>query len=150
MLDYTDADLAAEMNALSFEQRQAMEEDIHGVSSVIEETPDFLNEQITQMQKALLNMCPQRRHAWGRAMFLRPSLGEDQRLYVMCLRARRFRPEDAALLLAAYFRAKLDLFGDELLIHRITWNDVSRRPTIFFCRGATSFFLDLSRQHPIF
>jgi hypothetical protein len=43
------------------------------------------------------------------------------------LRARRFRPLEAAMLLTAYFREKRDLFGDELLIHRITWQDVSGR-----------------------
>jgi len=34
---YTDADLAADMNAMSFVERQAMEADIHGVHGVIEE-----------------------------------------------------------------------------------------------------------------
>jgi len=42
----------------------------------------------------------------------------------MFLRARRFEPDDAAILLAAYFQAKRDLFGDDVLIHRITWDDV--------------------------
>lgn len=35
---YTDADLCREMNALSFAERQAMEEDIHGVGAAIVET----------------------------------------------------------------------------------------------------------------
>jgi len=134
--DYTDAELAAEMNALTFEERQAMEADIHGVSDIIKETPEFLKEHISQMQEELSKLNP-RRQAWDRAVFLRPSLAEDQRLYIMCLRARRFRPHDSALLLAAYFRAKLDLFGDELLIHRITWNDVSEDLHTFQYRSPT-------------
>jgi len=123
--DHTDADLAADMNALTFEQRQAIEADIHGVSDVIEETPDFVKDNIIQVREAVMRLSPRQRQAWDRAVFLRPSLSEDERLYLMCLRARHFRPDDAASLLAAYFRSKLDLFGEELLIHRITWNDVS-------------------------
>jgi len=38
---HTDADLAAEMNALSFEQQR---QDIHGVSDDIEEAPEFVNQ----------------------------------------------------------------------------------------------------------
>jgi len=125
--DHTDADLAAKMNALSFEQRQAMEEDIHGVSGIIEETPDFVKEKIIQLREALDKLNPRQRYAWDRAAFLRPSLSEDKRLYLMCLRARRFRPNDAASLLAAHFGAKLDLFGEDLLLHRITWNDVGAK-----------------------
>lgn len=122
--DHTDADLAADMNALSFLERQAMEADIHGVSDIIKETPEFVQDNIVQMQQALATLNGRQRQAWDRAVFLRPALANDQELHLMCLRARRFRPHDAAVLLAAYFRSKLDLFGDDLLIHRITWNDV--------------------------
>jgi len=123
--DYTDAELAADMNALSFDERQSLEADIHGVSDIIDETPTFVEENIALMKKALVELNCRQRQAWDRAVFLRPSLSEDQGLYLMCLRARRFRPSEAASLLAAYFRAKQDLFGDDLLIQRITWNDVS-------------------------
>jgi len=58
--DNTDAELAAEMNALSFEQRQAMEEDIHGVSDVIEETPEFVKGKI-KMREALSNLMTHQR-----------------------------------------------------------------------------------------
>jgi len=136
--DHTDADLAADMNALSFEQRQAMEDDIHGVSDIIEETPEFVKEKIIEMREELNKLSSRKRHAWDRASFLRPSLSEDERLYLMCLRARRFRPDDAASLLAAYYGAKLDLFGENLLPHRITWNDVSRTRRVSSSMG--SFF----------
>jgi len=121
---YTDTDLASELNALSFSERQAMEEDIHGVAEVIQERPELVTAKIEEMLQALAKIDPQRRQAWDRAIFLRPALMEDRRLHLMFLRARRFRANDAAELQCAYFRAKRDLFGDELLIHRITWNDV--------------------------
>jgi hypothetical protein len=121
---YTDADLAADMNALSFEERQAMEEDIHGVRDVVHETEELVASKMKEMIDALAKLSSRERQAWDRAVFLRPALSRERKLHLMCLRARRFRTVEAAKLLAAYFRAKRDLFGDELLVHRITWQDV--------------------------
>jgi hypothetical protein len=121
---YTDADLAADMNALSFEERQAMEEDIHGVRDVVHETEELVASKMKEMIEALAKLSSRERQAWDRAVFLRPALSRERKLHLMCLRARRFRTVEAAKLLAAYFRAKRDLFGDELLVHRITWQDV--------------------------
>jgi len=121
---YTDADLAKDLNAMTFAERQAMEEDIHGAGNVIEETPEFVTEKIEKMREALDHMNMKRRQAWERAVFLRPALNGDRNLHLTFLRARRYRPDDAATLMAAYYQTKRDLFGDDLLIHRITWNDV--------------------------
>jgi hypothetical protein len=123
--DYGDAELAADMNALTFAERKEIEEDIHGVSDGIEESEEIIAFSIAQMKDTLAKLSPRSRQAWDRAVFLRPALCEDRKLFLMFLRARRFRPLEAAMLLTAYFRAKRDLFGDELLIHRITWQDVS-------------------------
>jgi len=76
------------------------------------------------MRQALDRVNSRRKQAWDRAVFLRPGLNEDRSMYLMFLRARRFEPTDAAELMVAYFQAKRDLFGDDLLIHRITWSDV--------------------------
>jgi len=130
---YTDADLAADLNAMTFAERQAMEEDIHGASDVIEETPEFVSEKIEKMREALQHVNSRLRQAWDRAVFLRPALGEDQEMHLVFLRARRFRSNDAAVLMAAYFQAKRDLFGDDLLIQRITWNDVRTWRCLFLC-----------------
>jgi len=121
---YTDADLAKDMNTLSFAERQAMEEDIHGVADVIEETSEFVTKKIEEMRQALASLSSIQRQSWDRAVFLRPGLAKDRGLHLIFLRARQFRVKDAAQLMASYFRAKRDLFGDDLLIHRITWNDV--------------------------
>ena len=123
--DYGDAELASDMNMLTFDERKAIEEDIHGVSDVIEETEELVACSIAQMKVELGTLSHRDRQAWDRAVFLRPALSEDRKLYLMCLRARQFRPEEAAVLLIAHFRSKRDLFGDDLLIHRITWQDVS-------------------------
>jgi len=121
---YTDTDLAVEMNAMSFAERQAVEEDIHGVADAIEETPEFIAHSVEAMIQAFQRLNSQQRQALDRAFFLRPALSQDQSFHLMFLRARRFNAHKAALAMAAYFRAKRDLFGDDLLVQRITWNDV--------------------------
>ena len=137
--DYGDAELASDMNMLTFDERKAIEEDIHGVSNAVDETEELIIYSIAQMKEALGKLSPRDRQAWDRAVFLRPALSEDRKLYLMCLRARRFRPVEAAMFLIAHFRSKRDLFGDDLLIHRITWQDVrvcgqgGERMCIFYC-----------------
>jgi len=121
---YTDRDFAAEMNALSFVERQAVEDDIHGVAEDIQETPEFIADRIGAIRQALTEVNSAERQAWDRAVFLRPALDEDQSLYLLFLRARQFRAVDAAVLMTSYFRAKRDLWGEDLLIHRITWDHV--------------------------
>jgi len=122
---YTDANFAADMNDLTFAERQTMEEDIHGVADIIEETTELVTQRMEEMRVVLETKIPsKKRQAWDRAIFLRPGLVDDRKLYLLFLRARRFQSSDAAIALVAYFQAKRDLWGDDLLIHRITWNDV--------------------------
>jgi len=121
---YTDSDLAPDMNAMSFAERQAVEEDIHGVAEAIEETPELITHKMEAMRQALARLNSQQRQALDRAFFFRPALSQDQGLHLMFLRARRFHADNAALSMAAYFQATRDLFGDDLLVQRITWNDV--------------------------
>lgn len=122
---YTDSDLAKEMNALTFQERQSMEEDIHGVGGVIDETPILVETTIARMMEEVDRMPLYRRDAWDRATFLKPSLLKDERLFLMILRARRFDATASAILLVNYFETKRTLFGDDLLIHRITWQDLT-------------------------
>lgn len=136
--NYTDADLAADLNALTFQERQALEEDIHGVASTIEETPDLIETKIEELKAAVKRLNSIRRSAWDRAVFLRPSLAHDRDLHLMFLRSRRFDAHEAALQLAVHFENKRRVFGDDLLIHRITVADVRTRrtrhaPGLFLC-----------------
>jgi len=66
---YTDADLAADLNSLTFAEREAMEADIDGVNDAIKETPEFVSAKIVEMQGALGRLNPQQRQAWDRAIF---------------------------------------------------------------------------------
>lgn len=135
--EYTDADLANDMNALSFAERQLIVEEIHGVSDSLEETPDFLESKVREIIQTLKNMPrTSARSAWDRAVFLRPSLAsKDKDHYLLFLRARRFDAFLAANLLLKFYEAKRELWGDDLLIHRISWNNLSLQEQAQVRRG---------------
>lgn len=122
----TDADLARELNSLTVKERQAIEEDIHGVSSEIHETDELVTRAIAEMKDSLRHMpVSTKRSAWDRAVYLRPSLETDQDHFLLFLRAPQFKPFEAAQLLIKYYEAKQEIWGDDLLIHRITFHDLS-------------------------
>lgn len=123
---YSDADLAREMNAMTFEERQEMEEEIHGVSDTISETPELLDTKIAEM-KECIGKVPngETRAAWDRAVFLRPALALDRDHFIMFLRAKRYLPMEAATLLLGFYSLKRELYRDDLLIHRICWTDLT-------------------------
>lgn len=134
---YTDRDLAADLNALSFQERQALEEDIHGVaqhySSQQDETnPAWVAMKLEEFKKALTEIPPSRKQAWERATFLRPGLSQDSKLHLQFLRAKHFDPLAAADLVVAYYENKRNVWcrqknsqDDMILVRRITFQDLS-------------------------
>lgn len=132
--EYTDTDLARDLNALTMEERQAIEEDIHGVIGVIPETEEFVEEKIKDMNMHLENIHPREKQAWDRAVFLRPSLEHDKALRMMSLRARRFQPRQAARAMIQLFEERSKFCGEDLSYQRLTWNDVSSADYSLCCR----------------
>ena len=122
-----DTDFALEMNALTAQERRALEEDIHGAADSIEETDDLVRSKLSQMREGLNRIPSNFRQAWDRAVFLRPSLSTDDPLHLLYLRALRFDTARAGKRMVAFFEDKLKHFGDTLLVQRITWRDLKER-----------------------
>ena len=121
-----DVDVYAEMNAMSSQERARMEEEIHGIADeVVEETENFLHSKLDRMRECLVNVPTAEREAWETAIFLRPALSRDDKLHLQWLRAARYDCYKAASLMLAYFRDKNKWFGSDLIVRRITWDDVS-------------------------
>lgn len=133
---YDERDLAKDLNALSFEERRRIDEEIHGVADAIQETPDFISSKLSAMRDAIHKLTPAKRKAYDQAIFLRPSYGTDDSFHLMFLRAKRFEATDAASLMVAYFRSKLDLFGQDLLTRKITWQDLTEKEHSLIQSGA--------------
>jgi len=122
-----------------------MEEDIHGVADIVEETEDFINQKINEMQKAMVYTHGNHKMAWDRAVFFRPFLAHDKPLHLMLLRATRFDAVRAAQSLVFRFEWKRRLFGDDLLIHRITWDDLRAEDQAMVKSGFHQLIIDHDR-----
>ena len=122
---YDERALAQDLNSLSFSERQQIELDIHGVADEVPETPVFVAEKLNDLREEIRKLPQGLRRAYDRAVFLRPQIASDDAFLLMLLRAKRFDPEAAAYLLAIYYQSKLELFGDALLVQRITLMDLT-------------------------
>lgn len=127
---YSDADLAIDLNRLTFEERQAIFEEIHGVSDLIPETPEFVASKVQELFQVLENLSSSvvKRTAWDRAVFYRPSLLSDTEHALLFLRARRFEAHDAAHLILQYYEKRYLLWENTPLVfvrRVIKWDDLS-------------------------
>ena len=142
---------ATAMNSLSFQEQQAVTEEVHGVgNTVIEETVERVREALKSLRENYLssqtsnvatsssgmNNLPNKLHqsqqnrsakrdAYDRAVFLRPLLETDDKFHLMFLRAQRFDPFKAAQNIFCHFENKRSLFGDKLLTKKITLLDLT-------------------------
>jgi len=141
-----DALCAREMWDLTVQEREDILYDIHGVAEVIEETPQFCQEQgrLLEVELGLLTIMPSRRQrlfpehtspatstatakttkttTMGAAyiMALQQNEAYVKTCHLMFLRANRWNPKVAADRMVLFFHTKLDLFGPSALTEKIT------------------------------
>jgi hypothetical protein len=134
--DWSDADLAKEMNELSVQEREQVLDDIHGVAKAVEETTEFVATCLKKLDKAISRLPKTKRKALDRATFLKPSLQKDVKFKLMFLRADYYDARNAANRMARYFSNKLKLFGEEKLAGNITFDDLTKQDMEFFIEGS--------------
>eukprot|EP00339_Tiarina_fusa_P010057 CAMPEP_0117004878 /NCGR_PEP_ID=MMETSP0472-20121206/5698_1 /TAXON_ID=693140 ORGANISM="Tiarina fusus, Strain LIS" /NCGR_SAMPLE_ID=MMETSP0472 /ASSEMBLY_ACC=CAM_ASM_000603 /LENGTH=476 /DNA_ID=CAMNT_0004705967 /DNA_START=146 /DNA_END=1576 /DNA_ORIENTATION=+ len=117
-----DADLANDMNAVSFEEREKVYHDIHGVSELPEETTKLLSTCLEQLDACIAKS----RHTnLAKARFLRPKLDTDRDFKLMFLRSTEYDAVKATRRMCDYFDKKCEIFGEDMLVKRITISDLS-------------------------
>jgi len=127
--------LTEELNALSVEEREKVFDDIHGVSEAQEETPEFVALCIEKLNAELKAVPKKRRHALDRAFFLKPNLDKDNKFKLMFLRADNYDAFKSARRMSQYFTDKLELFGEEKLVKKITLDDLTEEDMEVFNTG---------------
>jgi hypothetical protein len=114
--------LAHEMSNLSVQERTNALEDLHGVASVAEETPEVVDSRLLEFDWELT-----RRK--NRAYCLAESLSKDyvsnREIRLMFLRADLFNVSTATTRFMNFLEHKLALFGLERLTKRITLADLT-------------------------
>ena len=116
--------LVEELNALSVREREGVYNEIHGISNQSEETPELLDAAVKSLRNELGLIPKKKRHALDHAMFLKPTLMDDRAFMLMFLRADYFDTREAAIRMNKFFDFKLEVFGENKLAERITYEDL--------------------------
>jgi hypothetical protein len=105
--------MAKEMNTLSLHEREQAYEDLHGVSAMVNETPELIAAALQLMEHHLQSI--RHKPAYILAETNRKEYVQDASFRLMFLRAERFDVAKAANRLVRWLKWKLDLFGEERL-----------------------------------
>ena len=114
--------LAQKLTQLSMNDREQVFYDLHGISELQEETPEFLDEKLDCMDSALRKIPT--KSAYDVAYELEPEKLQDRDFRLKFLRATSFDVEAAAKRLTIHLDQKRALFGDDKIMKNITWSDL--------------------------
>lgn len=131
-----DALLAQELNALTFQERQGIDEEIHGVhSSSVDETPDFVKEKLSALEREVQKI--RNKDAYDRAVQLNSSYIRDADNFLLpFLRAEFFREEEAAKRMVKFLTFMVDLYGEVALTRPMYLSDMNAEDMKFMKVGA--------------
>ena len=127
---------AKELNALSIEDRERLFEELNGISSTVDEEPDFVAQCLYDLDNEVDRLHSDR-SAYDLAMAMRPELLNDRAFRLMFLRADCFDVAKAARRLVMHFDSKLKLFGEEKLVKKITYDDLDEDDRAALSTGAS-------------
>eukprot|EP00980_Cylindrotheca_fusiformis_P019438 scaffold6708_cov134-Cylindrotheca_fusiformis.AAC.8 len=117
-----DATIAQAMAELSFEERQRIQEDLHGVSEPIVEDRAQIDACLRDLDVHLNSM--KKGSVYATAEMMGPFYVRDRDFRLSFLRSNRYNAESAARQMLNFFSIKLRLFGKEKLAKEITFSDL--------------------------
>jgi hypothetical protein len=121
--NHADSLIAKQMAMLSMEDRERVYYDLHGVSEEVKETPETIEQKLSELEKALLKLA--QKDAYDLAESMDPEYVQRKEFRLRFLRADHFVAKNAALRMARHFQAKLDLFGRCKLAQDIVQDDLN-------------------------
>jgi hypothetical protein len=119
---HADSLIAKQMAMLSKEDRERVYYDLHGVSEEVKETPEMVEQGLSELEEALLKLT--HKDAYDLAEEMNREYVQRKEFRLKFLRADHFVAKNAALRLARHFQAKLDLFGRYKLAQDIVQDDL--------------------------
>lgn len=115
--------LAEELNQMSLHERQRVYEEIHGVNDIVKETPDFVMERLSLLEKALGAI--RHKDAYDQALQEDPLYCCNPKFRIMFLRVEYFDPEKAAARMVHFFEGKRNYFP-QALTRDVRINDLDK------------------------
>ena len=117
----TDAILAEDLNDMTMHERERVFYDLHGVASVVEETPELIERRLAELDTEIRNT--QSRNAYSIAEAQNGKYVRNPKMRLKFLRAASFDVNSAAIRLVQFFEMKQKLFGVEKLTKDIVIED---------------------------
>lgn len=117
--------LANELNAMSVQERERVYHDIHGVSEVIKEEPQFIEKSLALLEEEIQKISEREREAYKQALSQNAEYVTDRKFRLKFLRADSFCPKAAAARLVTFLDKKSNLFGIDKLTKDIQLSDLS-------------------------
>ena len=126
--DKIDTFISSALGRLSFQERDKVYLELHGVDGAVDERPDMVRERLNQFDACLIVLMgsfpKQGSKAYTQAALLDSEYVQSFRLPV--LRAVRFDVEQAADRFLKFWDMKMRLFGEEKLCKTITLEDLNK------------------------
>jgi hypothetical protein len=142
--------VAKDLNGISWQEREQVLNEIHGVIDQIDETPKFISDCLFEMEESIERMLPRFKslymnlyrarpsnnnsttvpalppssHPYERAILQDSAYVQSEHFRRAFLRAERFNPEKAAERFLLHFEEKEYLFGTEFLSRDVRLKDV--------------------------
>lgn len=121
--DDIEALLVTELNELSFQEREKIYDELHGVFPETEETTELLETSLKAMDEALQHL--PNRQIYEKAQQINPHYVEDRSFRLMFLRSEYFDPPKAATRLVKFLENKVKFFGEATLTRPIVLSDLN-------------------------
>jgi hypothetical protein len=136
-LESVDAVLAHELNRMSFQEREGISEEIHGVHSMaVEETPEFVHEKLVALEQALERIPDHDKGAYSKATKLQsPYVVDVVQLRLPLLRAEVFDAQKAAFRMVKFLDLVYDLCGEDALMRPMNLSDFTTDDVRFLRQG---------------
>ena len=131
--DSVDAMLAGELNQMTFQEREKVWEELHGVETITQETEELLATSLKEMEQAL-EAVPNR-SIYEKAKSVNARYVEDRLFRLMFLRSEYYNAELAAVRLVKFLENKVKWFGDETLTRPIYLSDLNEDDMAFMKSG---------------
>jgi hypothetical protein len=119
-----DSMLANELSAMSVEEREKVYYDIHGVSEIQKEEPQFLETSLARLEEEIQKISKASREAYDQALLQNADYVTARKFRLKFLRADSFCPRSAAARLVKFLEQKSMLFGVEKLTQDIKLSDL--------------------------
>ena len=133
--DNVDNVLARELNQLSFQERNKIHEEVHGVDSfAVKETPELIERSLREMREALDKLAA--KEAYDRAVQMDSKYVQSRDVWLNYLRADLFDPAAAALRMTKHLDLLYHFYGVDALQRPIQYTDLNDAEKAFMRTGA--------------